>query len=89
MTRTDYEQHLRGLGSWAELMPPWLVLEQRMQTESEIHAATLLVGEMRRLEQERDRTRTLARTLLKHTSLTPSQVRELFPEDAQWLLADP
>lgn len=27
-TRVEYEQHLAGLGSWAELMPPWPVLER-------------------------------------------------------------
>lgn len=94
MTREAYERHLSTLGSWAELLPPWPVVEEAMSElvmpnrhlERWKEQVTDLARQLMAVHQERDRTKAIARALLAETGLTPSEVRSRWPEDAEWLL---
>lgn len=52
--------------------------------------APLLVraGDWDGLAKQADKARRIALMLLQHTSLTPSEVRERWPEEAEWLLGE-
>jgi hypothetical protein len=91
MTRADYERHLEGLGYWAELLPPWPVLEEAMSAMrgGEIKGPSVLISAADTAMIAlaiMEKALTIARALLAETSLTPSEVRARWPAEALWLL---